>query len=422
MLNNGGLPKIIWVASRPPIPPFSGSTSKSLCGITALSAVTHVDVVSYVERESQIESMRAFDKFWQGRVAGSHWVAYGARANCVRAAITGRFQFGSRLEKSALPAMLDKLGWNSPERVLLLDDINLAPFVMRYGSNAILSPHDCISKMFWSHFRLSPPGLKATRYMFQSLIARRYERAFYHLALLTHVITQRDRVWLEAINPHARYEVVPNADLLNPGFSGSAPNKWDVLIWGDLRISSIARGAKAFLALAAQDRAWLAGLRMLVVGRASAQEAQKILGADLISRVAYASKLEDDQGNLQHAKITVIPDVGGTGTKNRCVNMLASGKCLACLYPQMEGVERACDRGAINAVNLSELLARVKHALIKETWQAYARMGQAIFDHRYGESVNRRLWVEMIERAVAIRQGSSQPDRILMQYPPKKRR
>jgi hypothetical protein len=362
-----------------------------------------VDVVSFVEREKQAESVRAFEIFWHGRVASSHWVAYGARANCLRAAITGRFQFGGQLEDSVLPTLLDKLGWKSPERLLLFDDITLAPNVARYGSNAIMSSHDCISKMFWSHFRLSPPGLGAARYLFQSLVARRYERAFYHLALLTHVITQRDRVWLESINPRARYEVVPNADLLNPGFSSSAPNTWDVLVWGDLRIGSIARGAKAFLSSAAQDRAWLVGIRMLVVGRASVQEAKKVLGADLLSLVAYAPNLEDDQGHLQHAKITVIPDAGGAGTKNRCVNMLASGKCLACLYPQMEGVERACDRGAINAENLTELAARVKKALIEETWPAYAQTGQEIFDREYGELDNRQLWMEMIERAVAIR-------------------
>ena len=400
------MPQIIWVASRPPIPPFSGSNSKSLCGITALSAVTRVDVVSFVRLEKQAESVRAFDKFWSGRTAGAHWVPYGPRANCLRAAITGRFQFGRQLEHSAFPALLDKLGWNSPERLLLFDDITLAPFVAHYGSNAILSPHDCISKMFWSHFRLSPPGLGAARYLFQSLVARRYERSFYHLALLTHVITQRDRVWLEAINPRARYEVIPNADLLNPGFSGSAPNTWDVLVWGDLRIGSIATGAKAFLAAAAQDRTWLAGLRMLVVGRAPAHEAQKILGAVLSSRVAYAPNLEDDQGRLQHAKITVIPDAGGAGTKNRCVNMLGSGKCLACLYPQMEGIERARDRGAINAANLTELAARVKKALRDETWPVYAQMGKAIFECEYSENANRQLWVEMIERAVAIRAGS----------------
>jgi hypothetical protein len=403
MKQANGLPKIIWVAAKPPIPPFSGSTSKSLCGITALSALSHVDVVSFVEHERLEESARAFDIYWQGRVNATRWIAYGPRASLLRAAMTGRFQFGSQLEPGALREALDKLAWDEPDRLVLFDDITLAPFVERYGPNAILSPHDCISKMFWSHFRLSPPGLGAARYLFQSLVARRYERTYYHRALLTHVITQRDRVWLESINPQARYEVIPNADLLNPGFSSSVPNTWDVIVWGDLRIGSIAQGARAFLGAAARDGAWLEGISILVVGRAPVQEAQRILGPELLSRVVYAPQLEDEHGALHHAKITVIPDSGGAGTKNRCVNILASGKCLACLYPQMEGVEKICDRGAINASSLPELSVRVKKALIEETWPAYARAAQKIFAREYGESDNRQLWKEMIERAVAVR-------------------
>lgn len=402
---NKQLPKIIWVASRPPIPPFSGPTSKSLCGILALSAVTQVAVVSFVEREKEAESARQFSKYWQGRVTETHWLTFRPKPNALKAALKGHFQFGMQLEHSALPALLDKLGWNSPERLLLFDDIVLAPFLVHYGSNAILSPHDCMSQMFWSHLRGSPPSLEALRYLLQFLVARRYERTFYHQALLTHVITQRDRVWLEAINPQARYEVVPNADLLNPGFSQVALNTWDVLVWGNLRIGSIAQGAKAFLAAAAQDGEWLASVRMLVVGRATYQEAQKIIGAELMSLVTYVPYLEDAQGQLQHAKITVIPDAGGAGIKNRCVNILSSGKCLACLYQQMEGIEKACDRGAINAANLTELAARVKKVLREENWSDYAQTGQAIFKREYGESVNRQMWADMVERAVAIRAG-----------------
>ncbi len=407
MLSNERLPQIIWVASRPPIPPFSGSTSKSLCGITALSAVTRVHVVSFVHGEKQSECARDFDRFWKGRVAGAYWLTYGPRWNTLRSAVLGRFQFGGQLETSTLHLLLEELGWNNPRRLIIFDDIALAPMAKRYGSNAIISPHDCMSKMFLSHYRHSPPGLRAARYLAQSFIARRYERSFYHLALLTHVITQRDRVWLEAINPNARYEVVPNADLLNPGFSRTAANDWDVMVWGDLRIGSIAEGARAFLTKASKDPNWRRGFRVLVVGRAPFHEAKRTLGEDLISHVTYQSNLEDYRGLLQHAKITVIPDIGGAGTKNRCVNILASGKCLACLYPQMEGVDKISDRGAINASNPPDLVDRVIRALTDETWPVYAQMGQAIFDREYGEVANRQLWAEMIRRAMAIRPISS---------------
>lgn len=393
------------MASRPPIPPFSGSTSKSLCGIKALSAVTRVDVVSFVEREKLEESECAFAEFWHDHDVGIHWVAYGKQSNSLNAALTGRFQFGSRLKDPDFPILLEELDWQSSARLLIFDDIVMAPLLKRYGKNSILSPHDCMSKMCWSHFRSSPPGIDSIRYLLRSLISRRYERSFYHLSLLTHIITQRDRVWLEKINPKARYEVVPNSDMLNPGFSASAPNAWDVLVWGDLRISSIAQGTRAFLSTVAKDKNWLESIRLLVAGRVSTLTAQKIIGADLLSRVVYVPYLENDKGQLQHAKITVIPDVGGAGIKNRCVNMLSSGKCLACLYPQMEGVEKACDRGAINAITLTELVSRIKKALYMETWLSYAQIGKMVFERENNESANRQLWSEMVERAVAIRSG-----------------
>ena len=238
-MRNKSLPGILWVAARPPVPPFSGITSKTLCGITALSSLTRVEVVSFVEERRREEVELRFQEYWEGRVASSHWVAYGPRKSSLQALLERRFQFGTEMESSSLMELLDRLLRESPDRLLLFDDITLAPFLARYGENAIMSPHDCMSRMFSSHLQRRPLGWEAARLLLQSRIARRYEREYYHLALLTHVITQRDRIWLEEINPRARYEVVPNADLLNPGFSPSRPNGWDLLVWGDLRVGSI---------------------------------------------------------------------------------------------------------------------------------------------------------------------------------------
>ncbi len=399
------LRSIIWIASSAPIPPFSGPTSKTLCGISALSAMTRVEVITFAETGTQAETARRFAEYWGERVARVHWLAYGRRPGELEAAFRRRFQFGLRLERSRLAGLLKDLDWKNPRRLLVFDDINLAPFMDRFGENALLSPHDCISRMSQSHFSSSPWSFRAPRYLLQSLIARRYERAYYHRALLVHVITQRDRVWLEEINPQARYEVVANGDLLNPGFTAEAPADWEVLVWGDLRIGSIAKGARAFLAAAAACPSWPPGTRTLVVGRVDEPTARSILGRDLLSGVQYAPLLEGSCGRLAHAKVTVIPDTGGAGIKNRCVNILSSGKCLACLYPQMEGIEKACDRGAVNAVNMTELVVKVNNTLSEGTWQAYAHAGQEIFMHEYNEDENRQLWVEMVERAMAIRKS-----------------
>ena len=402
-MRNKSLPGILWVAARPPVPPFSGVTSKTLCGITALSSLTRVEVVSFVEERRREEVELRFQEYWEGRVASSHWVAYGPRKSSLQALLERRFQFGTEMESSSLMELLDRLLRESPDRLLLFDDITLAPFLARYGENAIMSPHDCMSRMFSSHLQRRPLGWEAARLLLQSRIARRYEREYYHLALLTHVITQRDRIWLEEINPRARYEVVPNADLLNPGFSPSRPNGWDLLVWGDLRVGSILRGTKTFLR--ELSRFSPGEGRTLVVGRVTEAEARGRLGEDLLSGVTYAPLLEDREGRVQHAKITVVPDDGGAGIKNRCVNILSSGKCLACLYPQMEGVERASDLGALNAMDHRDLARKVRSVLADGSWEEIASRGQEIYAREYGAEANTQAWADMVRRAALLCHG-----------------
>ena len=402
-MRNKPLPGILWVAARPPVPPFSGITGKTLCGITALSSLTRVEVVSFVEEGEREEVKNRFQHYWGERVASSSWVAYGPRQGMLQASLSRKFQFGTEMESSSLIELLDRLRRENPDRILIFDDITLSPFLARYGEHAIMSPHDCMSRMFASHLRHRPPGLEAARLLLQSRIARRYEREYYHLALLTHVITQRDRIWLEEINPRARYEVVPNADLLNPGFSPSRPNGWDLLVWGDLRVGSILRGTKTFLR--ELSRFSPGEGRTLVVGRVTEAEARGRLGEDLLSGVTYAPLLEDREGRVQHAKITVVPDDGGAGIKNRCVNILSSGKCLACLYPQMEGVERASDLGALNAMDHRDLARKVRSVLADGSWEEIASRGQEIYAREYGVEANTQAWSDMVRRAVVLRDG-----------------
>jgi len=365
--------------------------------------MTDVDLITFAQKDSQAETQLKLQDFWKDRPVNPHLIEYGERANAIEAALAGRFQFGTMVELSALSSVLDELNWDNPNHLLVFDDIVLAPFALKYGRNAILSPHDCISKMNYSHFRLSPVGLAAAKYYSRHLIARRYEKRYYHLALLVHLITHEDRIWMQQINSRARYHVIPNADLLNPGFVKTEPCPWDIMVWGDLRISSIARGAKEFIRMLAQDWRWVESHKIILIGRVSRASAERIIGEPLLSTIAYSPLLEDKAGRLQHAKITVVPDIGGAGTKNRCVNLLSSGKCLACLYPQMEGIDKACDQGAINASNMEELVFFVKRSLEDGSYLSISEKGETIFKREYNLESIRQLWNEMVQRALSIR-------------------
>jgi len=154
----------------------------------------------------------------------------------------------------------------------------------------------------------------------------------------------------------------------------------------------------------AQRNSQLASTRKILIGKVSKGEAEVIIGKNMMMQIEYSPRLEDESGHIRSAKIVLIPDIGGAGIKNRVVNVLSSGLCLACLLPQMEGVEAVADRGAINAVTVKELVERMAWALQTGKYKQIAETGQRIYHNYYNLDLNYRLWREMIERALAIRE------------------
>jgi len=404
-MNSNGLQKIIWVASRPPIPPWSGALLTTLSGISAAASATDVHVVAFA-CESEREAVTArFHAYWGEQPVTLDLVPYGRRASVSRSLLRRRFQLGSMLETPALREVLYRLGWSQPSRLVVFDDINFAPLLREFGSNAVLSPHDCVSRMFLSHFRAVRFSRSAAKLYAQYLAALRYEKAYYHLALLTHFVTPRDRIALESINPRARCHVVSYGEWAAVKAVRTTEQIWDVLVWVDLAIPALAQNTRDMIELAQRDPAWWSGLRVILIGRVPPLQAERAIGEAAWKGVEYAPYLEDTDGRIRHAKIVLIPDANGTGIKSRCLSVLAAGQCLACLYSQMDGLEDVCDRGAINAFQPQELLDRIKSVLSEDTFREFARVGASILQQSHSRETVQRGWLAMIDRAVAVRQA-----------------
>jgi len=399
------LRRIIWVAARPPVPPFSGITSKTLCGLDALSTMIQVDLVTFAEEVAREATAETLQAYWQNRPIFIHVLPQQRAMSWHQALWQSQFQLSGLFERELLATKLTELAWSSSESLTIFDDIILAPVASEYASNAIISPHDCISRMFLSHCQAQISLFSKLKKWIQFQIAQHYEREFYHKFLLVHVITPRDRVWLEEVNPYARYHVVPNADLLNPGFVRDFSSKWDILIWGDLTVAACVQGTREFLWRMQQD-SYLATVNKILIGKVPKNLATRVIGEKLMRQIEYTPYLEDEAGHIRSAKIIVIPDIGGAGMKNRVVNVVSSGLCLACLLPQMEGVEAIADRGAINAVTMDELVKRISQSLKLHTYEQIAALGQHIYQEHYSLDMNYCLWREMIERALSVREMS----------------
>ena len=144
-------PRIIWVSARPPVPPFSGITGKTLCGLEALSAQAEIDLVTFVNPSLAEEYKAMLQQYWGRRPISIHILPLRPRARRYQGLVRCRFQSSLLFDGELLDVKLSELRWSSLGRLVIFDDILLAPLGVRYGANAILSPHDCMSDMFLSH-------------------------------------------------------------------------------------------------------------------------------------------------------------------------------------------------------------------------------------------------------------------------------
>lgn len=397
------LPTVVWIASRPPVLPAEGITSTSTGALRALSGVTRVRLVTFADHKNIAATHRHLSRDWPGLDAAPVVVSRRPPSSSLSAAARGQFRLSFSYSTPAFDDSMSKIEWWRPDRLLVFDDILLAPKCRTYGSNAILSPHDCMSALFQSHARLATSGVKWLRNKVQALVAYAHERRYYHLALLVHVVTNRDRVLLERINPLARYHVIPNPPSnQTTSFSCQRPG-FDVVVWADLRTDALISDTRTVLLRLREHVSPFRQRRIGLAGRVSTPDAARLLGPGILGGITYGQRLEDlAEGDVLRTAVLVVPDSAGAGMKNRCVDALSNGACLGCLYSQMEGLDDYQDIAAINAPTVSGLCRRIAIALEDGSYVRKAeRAGMITAERR--DAGRRARWLTAIERAVDIR-------------------
>lgn len=103
MINPIELEQIIWVASRVPVPPFTGVILKPLTGISALAKKYSVQVVTFAHASEMERTASAFSAYW-GSNPNVHLnlVAPGKKPSVAESLLLRRFQFGLELERSSI--------------------------------------------------------------------------------------------------------------------------------------------------------------------------------------------------------------------------------------------------------------------------------------------------------------------------------
>ncbi len=393
---------IVWIAAHAPVPPYTGGKLKTRTALTLCAEHVHIHVITFAAQESINAVRNELTREW-----GSYGVAVTVLplregSNSITALRHRKLLTTTRLPLEEVLEQMKQLGGTCETGLVILDDIALAPMLSYCGMHTLFSPHDCISAMELSSLHQMAVGPRWLRQYLQYIVSLHYERTYYHNSLLVHLVTDRDRKNLLDVNAACRCHVVPYRD--DSVTRSNARDKFthDVVIWTDLNRDGLLQGTIGFVREAL--RGSLNERKVLIVGKVTSQEALQKLRTTIPSNWEYSRLLEDDQGAFRYGRVTVVPDIGGAGIKSRILNVISRGDCVAALYEQMSGIDGLADVGALNSFSMNGLVKLVERALDDGSWEQIGLTGQAMLDEEMNETVLRRKWLDMIVRAMTIKQ------------------
>jgi len=316
-------PVLVITCDALPVPPEDGHNLKTIQVIRALRGSHRVHCLAYAGPEDLLERFAAT---WGPPSAGcslrvlrprDRWVGVRAWLRGLTRS-TVRRDFGE--EGRAVQGMV-----SAGETVrVLVDFISGAPLVGHVNGGTVVSGHDCMSLLMREEARLarSLPGRWMRRITAQR--AERAERRYLHRCAAVHVVSQLDARAISRVNPAARVHVIPLAVELPP--QGTAPDARTGrgVFWFHAGLPHHQRGVAALIR--SMPPAFWNGTVML--GRlpfdAAVRQVPEL--APFVSQ--YDSYARDLGSLLMAAPWVLLPDVAGTGQKNRALTAMAHGCCV----------------------------------------------------------------------------------------------
>lgn len=231
------------------------------------------------------------------------------------------FDFGSSKLRLALKEIISR----TPNLVIHLEGIGLVPMVATLKNHAVV----VTTTDAWSlrQQRLAPLmkfwHLRKLVLAY-SVVSRWVERRYFALAGAVQVVSPVDADYLRQTVPCARIHAIPIfLDLIGksqdktPLLNKACPAT--ILFWGDIRVPHISYGLlwllREVVPLVVVPAKWI------VLGRSVPDQRMKALAPD----VEFITWVPDIDQLLRSASIVVLPDVQGSGLKNRAVHAMGCG-------------------------------------------------------------------------------------------------
>jgi hypothetical protein len=359
-----------------------------------------VHLVCYPESPARSTEVAAF---WTGTDVELHCLARKMGFRRVRAILKG-LSIPTVTRDFGAEARIIRALWESDPRTrVLVDLISGSPLVEHLQGGLIISGHDCMS-FFWSEMaRWTTDRKKWAHAAIRRRFALNAERRYFSRAEQVHVVSRKDADELIRIDPRIRPTVIPlgrrdAGGLSKPWGERSTPG----VIWGNLAFPPIAEGVRRLLAVV-PDRS-LGGWTLI---GGVPEESLARLGISLNEKgIQYRRWVDDLDGFLGDARIVVLPDLGGTGQKTRCVDTLAMGACLVATTEVTRDLDQIGGRNYIE-VETSKMIPNELATLTDSAAAATARLGQCQFDRRFSHGAIADQWGCLIDRLGPLKLAAS---------------
>jgi len=224
------------------------------------------------------------------------------------------------------------------------------------------------------------------------------EKYYLHFADAVHVVKAEDGECLKRINPHIKPVVIPLASigtipvLRSPSCSTQRQPK--VLIWGNLSLGNISSGYTALMP--ALEQAQIGQMtRISVLGRIPYKEFLRKSGA-MGRYLDYIERTDDLDAFLGQFDLVIIPDLGGSGQKFRCLDALRLGKCVVGFDIAFAGLPKHSRPYFARCQDPQDLAYQIKKLLAPGEWQEMGREGQRVFIQHFGFESFQRKWCSLI--------------------------
>lgn len=377
-------PTLVYVSAFPPVACYPHATSlKSTGFLRGLSQQKEIFLLACSANWDFKKTVTEMRRHW-GDYENIRFAVVNSKTTLLRFLAPFRRSFFSetRIDFEEIIKQLDLQNRNLP---IVFDDICLSSLMPRYGVRAILSAHDCLSRLFLIEFRFATRFSNKVPFLYRHWVARHHEKIYYHKAAAIHFVNSEDESIFKTLSPASRTFICPIAGLLKPITSVACPRDIDLLFWGNLDSSPIIFGLKKLLSMM-RSIPFFHKLSIVILGRSSSPDPELF---QFEIPFTYISKCNDLESMLQRTKFCILPDSDGVGIKNRAIDCLSQGACLVGLRSQLGGIPTPLDY-CLAADNLEELPRSIECCYQNNRYVSLAMRGLAVFmQHLTPDAVSR---------------------------------